>query len=494
MTQTTQTLNGRILPPAAGDLPDGRGRSPYPLGMFREARGVTAHRVGQALMPESPPNYQKQIAWKYESGTRKLPPALACTYAAVMGEAPERIINLANQAWCARWGLSYIPIPEPGDTPAPTDIPASTDVTAATDIPAPTGLEGQSYEGQSYEGQFCEAGAAPTGSEQDTDMTMNSLSSPSASVGTLPAGLPPTRLKPVTGRDLERVIARYVWTLGGGRPHQVLKLSEEGVRAGLAEGGWSATVPQVRGAIVSMMTNSRLVVVRECSDFGVRVYKTTERLKTFAGDWAEAEAFSDTLEQLPPNPARAGSQADEALSFSAGGQRDGKTVAQKTVAPTAPDAPAPALPASNPPELNPDFGTFQGDRDLAYEDVRTEMFDNQMLDLLVRAGNSRDADRQVSVAQAQRDQALAELEAAGERYQALQADRDNLALKAEALASRTALDGRDRHAMKKAIHILGRLSEQMTNPMVAAFFGSINVKAPDLAEALAAASKLAEGD
>ena len=48
--------------------------------------------------------------------------------------------------------------------------------------------------------------------------------------------------------------------------------------------------------------------------------------------------------------------------------------------------------------------------------------------------------------------------------------------------------------MKKAIHILGRLSEQMTNPMVAAFFGSINVKAPDLAEALAAASKLAEGD
>ena len=493
MTQTTQNLNAGGLPPAAGGMADGRGRSPYPLGMFREAQGVTAQRVGQALMPESPPNYQKQVAWKYESGTRKLPPALACTYAAVMGEAPERILNLANQAWCARWGLSYIPIPEPGDTPAPTDV------TAATDIPAPTGLEGQSYEGQSYEGQFCEAGAAPTGSEQDTDMTMNSLSSPSASVGTLPAGLPPTRLKPVTGRDLERVIARYVWTLGGGRPHQVLKLSEEGVRAGLAEGGWSATVPQVRGAIVSMMTNSRLVVVRECSDFGVRVYKTTERLKTFAGDWAEAEAFSDTLEQLPPNPARTGSQADEALSFSAGGQRDGKTVAQKTVAqpapaPPAPVAPAPPALASNHPELNPDFGTFQGDRDLAYEDVRTEMFDNQMLDLLVRAGNSRDADRQVSVAQAQRDQALAELEAAGERYQALQADRDNLALKAEALAARTALDGRDRHAMKKAIHILGRLSEQMTNPMVAAFFGSINVKAPDLAEALAAASKLAEGD
>ena len=471
MTQTTQNLNAGGLPPAAGGMADGRGRSPYPLGMFREAQGVTAQRVGQALMPESPPNYQKQIAWKYESGTRKLPPALACTYAAVMGEAPERIINLANQAWCARWGLSYIPIPEPGDTPAST------------------GLEGQSLEGQSYE-----AGAAPTGSEQDTDMTMNSLSSPSASVGTLPAGLPPTRLKPVTGRDLERVIARYVWTLGGGRPHQVLKLSEEGVRAGIAEGGWSATVPQVRGAIVSMMTNSRLVVVRECSDFGVRVYKTTERLKTFAGDWAEAEAFSDTLEQLPPNPSRAGSQADEALSFSAGGQRDGKTVAQKTVAQPAPDAPAPLALASNHPELNPDFGTFQGDRDLAYEDVRTEMFDNQMLDLLVRAGNSRDADRQVSVAQAQRDQALAELEAAGERYQALQADRDNLALKAEALAARTALDGRDRHAMKKAIHILGRLSEQMTNPMVAAFFGSINVKAPDLAEALAAASKLAEGD
>ena len=479
-----------------------RGPNPAstPLGVLRASRGIVQRVVGEALYPGGPSGATQTITSKFEVGDRKITYREAHVYGAVIGEPWQRVMNLANMAYSARWGEPFFRISEPDDLPGDdllVDDPPIDEDGANGDIAGCDTALGDTARD--------DAGAAPTGLEKENEMTMNANALPvdpanrNGAEPALPADMLIGRLKPVTGRDLEKAIAAFIWHRGEGKTNQAMKLCEEEVRDGLRGDGFSATLPQVRGAMVSLMTSNRLNVVRECPEFGTRVYKTTEQLRKFAD---VSKVVGDMLGALETP------EAAMEVSYSAAGQRDGATIAQpvtvqSVIAQPVVQSPAPSPQSSAPPESLSHAGQqlaepaypFGLDSDAAIQDAQAALFEDQLLGLLARAGTTRDTEKRLKAVQGELSAALEAnglLEARAlvmaEQFHA--AAQKSVAAQA-ALDTKVGVDGRDVHAMRKAAYILEQLSEQMQNPMVAAFFGAINVKADDLGEAIAVSRKLA---
>lgn len=270
--------------------------------------------------------------------------------------------------------------------------------------------------------------------------------------------MPPTR-RGVEGRELEQLVGMLAWNLAGAKPNQAVKLAEVEILSELGKHGFYSSPAQIRGALVNLMKSRRLTVVRETAEHGTRVYRTTPGLRAFAGI---ALLPDDIAPAAIPNVDNATNSPN--ITFAA----------QEII--LAEELPMPTLTA--PEKLTQTFSP--------------ETFDDMMLDLLTRASAARSAEADAQLATEKvRTIALQRNQVVKERDAAL-ARAETAELRVTSLEGRSiALDGRQKHGLKKAVYILEQLRDLMENPMFVAMLGTVNVKRDDVAEAAATTASIA---
>lgn len=274
----------------------------------------------------------------------------------------------------------------------------------------------------------------------------------------------------VEGRELEQLVACCIFNMAG-KINEAVKVAEVDVFHQLSANGYAASPVSIRGAIVSLMKSRRLTVVRDClGETGTRIYRTSDKLRDFAGI---AELSSETKGSDEPKVSdETKSQPSPAL----------KTAIQTLVSP-------PAAAGRN-EDIRDDT---RNDTEVTNDTITPAMaqrFDDLMLDLLARAATAKDAQTENKLSSVARQNLEARIEHL--ELERMAATETISALQAQVSADRATVTGRDKHELKKCAYILRQVLGQLENPMLAAMFGAVNIKAEGLNEVLFTVDKLAE--